>query len=762
MTLSINTAINNVKSCVSTKRLYVFFVVIAGIIYALSMFDASAILSQTPFWTSPVGDLSAHTIGLEYYIREGWHFPIFYVHDLAFPEGVSIIYTDSLPILALLTKIIYKFTGWWGNYFGFWTFLCFPLLSYFISLATIESGEKKFIALLCASVFALSAPALLSRFKHAALMGHFLIAWSFYLYLKILNSKDFWWVCLQFCIVSILTIFVQAYFVLMVFPFFIAAIAQSILNRNIAIKAACLSIVSVTGILLLTGFITGVLGGPGNMSNSAWGFGHYSMNLISPFLPPKDHLQRYLAQFITWSNPNSSGSWNLGLDKTSFKCEGYNYLEGGVLSLDATGGQYEGYNYLGAGVLFLLIIHLFTSRKLIWESIKSHLALSLALFILLLLALSNVAYIGDRLIYEIPINAIFHNLFGIFRVSGRLFWAINYVLIVGLVVLTFKRFRKTTATTLLVLMVSFQLIDTQFLREELKNRIQIGRQPKLGSEWATLIKEHDFLMLYPSYQCGSWGNTIADLELMREMHWVAAKLGKPCNSAYLGRPSRDKDIELQEALKFDILPGGLYIFGKNFPIALLEIQPNFREWCRQSNLGIVCSRNWEKLKILTENNNFRPITQSYLPVLKLNDSKSFSVNEDGNLLCITGWSAPEHWGRWSIGKESVLLCKLHESIDSDVYLKIRADLFVSSTNPTKKINVSVNDKCIATWVCILGEEKNVERTVLIDQEVYKKANGLLNIKFVYDVIESPKQAGISEDQRLICLGIQSLKIVSRP
>src|SRR5215207_5630982 len=80
-----------------------------GTAYVLTFFSPSFILGSSVYWTAPFGDRITNIIGAMYFARDEWRFPLFYVPALAFPEGANIVFTDSLPLLALILKIIYKF-----------------------------------------------------------------------------------------------------------------------------------------------------------------------------------------------------------------------------------------------------------------------------------------------------------------------------------------------------------------------------------------------------------------------------------------------------------------------------------------------------------------------------------------------------------------------------------------------------------------------------------------------------------------------------
>ena len=110
---------------------------LAGLLYALSLFDLDFVLGKGPYWTQPFGDTITHLIGAMYFIRDEWRFPLFFVPQLGFPEGTNIIFMDSLPLLALGDKMASFRNRLRGAIrSGLWLFACLPLLVFFIAKAT--------------------------------------------------------------------------------------------------------------------------------------------------------------------------------------------------------------------------------------------------------------------------------------------------------------------------------------------------------------------------------------------------------------------------------------------------------------------------------------------------------------------------------------------------------------------------------------------------------------------------------------------------
>ncbi len=66
-------------------------------------------VGRAAFWRFPQGtiggaenDLAAPLAAYFYHVQSPWHLPLFYISALDAPSGVNAIYTDFVPIVALI------------------------------------------------------------------------------------------------------------------------------------------------------------------------------------------------------------------------------------------------------------------------------------------------------------------------------------------------------------------------------------------------------------------------------------------------------------------------------------------------------------------------------------------------------------------------------------------------------------------------------------------------------------------------------------
>ena len=145
-------------------------------------------------WIFHGKDMTHHYVGWSYFKNDEWRFPLGLNPQYGLENASSIIYTDSIPLLAFFFKIFKSYLPKDFQYFSFWIFLCFFLQGFF-SFKLINYYTKNIGYSLIASFFFLISPIFLYRISfHLALGAHWLILASFYIQTfnsdKIRNS--FW------------------------------------------------------------------------------------------------------------------------------------------------------------------------------------------------------------------------------------------------------------------------------------------------------------------------------------------------------------------------------------------------------------------------------------------------------------------------------------------------------------------------------------------------------------------------------------------
>ena len=480
---------------------------VLGMLYVLATFDAAFLAGIGPFWANPHGpwlmdaagtqdnvDTLTCLVGYTAFLKEPWHLPVFFVPSLGAPGGTNVIFMDVVPIAALAGKVASGLAGQAVMPYGVWVGLCFVLSAVLAALVMAELGQRSLLAGVAASLLALSAPALLYRFGHMALLGHFEILGALLLYLRDRHLTRYraaaWSAWLGLALLT------HPYLFGMIAPLYAASLLRR--RRTMRPRRWLIEPAVVLGVLVAVMAIAGHVGPGIGTSPSAPGFGFDSMNLASPFWPQRSGV-----------------------------------FPGQQAIIDATGEQYEGFNYLGIGVLLLVVGAVVLNRARLAAMAKSHRELIVALALLTLFALSHRVFLGPIKLIDLDYSWRVNQIAGVFRSSGRMFWPVGYAIMLGSLGLVLRRLPPSWQVGVVVACCALQLLDTEPLRHRLG--VLSGRGiPMLLDEaaWSRRIGEATGLEVYPTFVCSDAPQQVVP---NMELQLFAARVGRPNNSVDTSR-----------------------------------------------------------------------------------------------------------------------------------------------------------------------------------------------------------------------------------
>jgi len=436
------------------------------------------------------GDLAQAAIGQRYFVADAWHWTLLRADGLA--DGVNIAMTDSIPLEAVAIKLLRPAlpAGFYGIFL--WYALCWVLQPAAAVFALRSAGERRPVPAIAAAAMAASMPAMLIRVTHIALCSHFLLLLALGLYFRLARRAGVatWSAALLLPIVSLL---VHPYLMVMVAATLAAAPISLLLRgerRWRGVAALLVAALAVTGALgVLLGYAA-----PGERG----GFGYYSMNLISPFYP---------------------------YDSTLLPApEGPGF---------GTAGQYEGYQYLGAGVLLLLVLCLACLRGRGVQAralLRRHAGLWLAGAALTAFAVSDEIYLGRLHLLDL---AWVPPVVGTLRATGRFFWPVGYMLLIGGVAWSARVLPRPAASALLLGAALLQVLDTGALRR------MVHREMHARPDWSVpaaalrpLLATHGRLVIWPTFGCGA--DELAEPSFMQVL-LLASETALPVNTMYVAR-----------------------------------------------------------------------------------------------------------------------------------------------------------------------------------------------------------------------------------
>ena len=390
-------------------------------------------------------------------------------------------------------------------------------------------------------------------------MAQFEIPLALIFYLRNRNSGAALKTFSQAAGLSLLTLWTQSYLFVMVIGIVFATVAQAVTNRALDWRAA------VAGLLSVAAFSGGVVALSGHLASSgalaSEGFGFFSMNMLSPFAPPRSGLAHSL------------------------------------VVLDCTGGQYEGFNYLGGGVLLLLI-------AAIARPLKTRLTLMPLLAIIkrnqwlftmfvgfTLFALSNVVYLGPWKILDLPLSQSLLDLASMFRSSGRFFWPVMYAVTALAIAAAIPLHGQRGVISPALLAAAALPVDrdTAPLRAAVSHVTAAPESSHIDlAAWRAAIARHQFVRVLPPYSClakpPSWNQEVAV-----EIELAAAFADTPVNSVYAARFKADCHEEGPDGAS-PMHGGALTVYLNEYAgIDRVRALAAAGNGCRGDNRLVVCS-----------------------------------------------------------------------------------------------------------------------------------------------------------------------------
>ncbi len=438
------------------------------------------------------GDWAQHFVGWHLYRSAPWEWPPGAFNSFWYPVGTAIIYTDSLPLLAMPLKLLSPLLPLRFQYIGFWLMLNCMLQGMFGALL-LRCFTRNFVLQLIGAGLFLITPVFISRVGHDTLTTQWLLLAGFWLYFRHGNPERAVWRWLAIATIAAL---VHPYLSVMILALMVAfyvrvTCAQRLLDKRTAVKY----VAAIIGTTLFCWWISGAFTLQPDAGNV--GFGVYSANLL------------------TWVNSSYMSRW-----MPTFAYAG--------------GGQYEGRGYLGIGVLALCAVAtiLATRRDRNIPLIGLRLwPLLLVVTLMTLFAFSTRVAFGSHVLFDITPKYL--PVLGAFRASGRFIWCSTYLITLFAIVAVAYRAGRI-ATTLLALAFLAQLYELAPLHiREARLRFEAGpiqtKQELHDPYWSVATIGRHHVTLVPPPACGKQAAPYLPFSLLAGDH------GMTINSGYLAR-----------------------------------------------------------------------------------------------------------------------------------------------------------------------------------------------------------------------------------
>jgi hypothetical protein len=576
-------------------------------------------------------------LGWEFFRSSPWASPIGLNPRYGYDLSSSIVYSDSIPLLAILFKVVASLLSNPFQYFGLWLLCCYVLQSLIAwKIIGIYTESNIYKALI--TIILLFAPAMLWRLNmtHFALAGHFIILAA--IYLNLINKKNRYFVWGAVLLGAAL---IHFYILFIVYFLYIGNLFDSI-SKNKKIVPLFIEFIVINLLLILFAWQAGYFSIPlGSITYSS--FGNYSTNLLSIF---------------------DSRDYSIFFNGIQQK----NYYD-------------EGFNYIGAGGIFLLLAStpsIWVFKDKLFSKFVEKKYFFITLFILFLLSLTHKISIGNINI-EIDAPSALISLLGFIRCSGRLFWPIYYLLLIVPAVLILRSNTKLISTAILLLAAILQFIDISPLRQKVQSNIVTSSYSHVDERllhpfWNVAAKNYELLLGRPTGSFhGSWhvfGNFIADNKMAT-------------NIVCLARVDERKVLVSQESFDNAIYKGvtnkkALYMIEGIYPWKLsynkLPLSFDSKSDLLVNVDGyVILAPGWKNCaECLKLDTSLIEFTRSKPVVLKGQKIMFDSATSISHNFLLDGWHDSEDWGVWAKDIKANAVFPMPSSHSKYLVLEVRA------------------------------------------------------------------------------------------
>lgn len=483
------------------------------------------------------GDMTQHYVGWQFFRRSGWRFPLGMTDGLM-NEAVSCMYTDSIPLFALVFKLLSPLLPETFQYIGIWGLFCYIAQGAF-AVVLLNRFSRSSIFCIIGSAFYIVSPVVLQRmFTHESLAGHWVILWSLILWAYRDREWKFKWTpVILWTLNAVTAVLVHSYFVPMVYLVLMGYVITDVWSSKKLLRSAA-SVISATVFTLLALFCIGAFEGESRISEG--GLGVYSANLNSLFN---------------------------GMEISKF-----------LKPMNTAQGQYEGFGYLGLGMIFAAVLAVaavirsfdkdrtgFVRNTIsaVRRNRQYIAAFAAVAAVGVFMAASPVCRLNARTLYTIEYPAAVQSLLSVFRASGRFIWVIDYLIFTAVLALMAKLEGKKTAIIAVMFCLGVQMLD---LRDYagMKHNIFAEKveytSPLSDPAWDKLAESSSEIIFVPLK-----GNYLENMTMYFSFAKYACDHNMTLSSFYLARASYENMAQYAEE-QLELLRSGksspekLYIF----------------------------------------------------------------------------------------------------------------------------------------------------------------------------------------------------------
>jgi len=690
---------------------------------------------QNVGWLDGGFDPTLHYLSWEFFRQSPWSFPLGLNPYFGDEISASIVFSDSIPLLAILFKPFSNILPTTFQYLGIWTLVCYLLQAYF-SCKLIGLVTKNWFFQFLGSILFVVSPIMLQRVaEHAALTAHFLVIGA--IYLSFLPSIKYLYA--KWSALLLVALLVNIYFLV---PIFLMMAGRSIdLFRNHLVSGKIISakIAAITVSIGVAAYLVGYFFIPPSGA-SGWEYGYRQLNILGPF---------------------DSQDWSTFIP-----------------AIPLSNPRFESFSYLGLGVILALVILCIrypSEPKIFIGAVARRKYLFLSLVLLWCFAVSNRVAIGPYL-FQIEIPDIIIGVASSLRASGRLFWPIYYLIFFGLIFLIARLFIPKQASLILFVILLVQIVDLlpgsiakfKSISQNKSNHLITNLRDDF---WTSAAKKYKSIKVIPLQR------SVKDLPVgWHQIAIYAKNYGLKTNSVYMGRYDLEKIKKFNQEVDALILSGEynqdtIYILSDE---VLMPVLKNLRHKDRNSLFKIdgylVLAPGWSSCTFCNPVEDSARLNKKYrqfsyeLPLLFSKNSigVDYLVGINNSEITGNGWAYPEDWGVWSEGNSAKITVPL---IDPKLsLLSINIAGFIADRQTSQEVKIILDGIEQKNITLTNSNPVNVVIEIPCDAKVSNKCirhRDYLTLEFKIKNPVSPKDLGVGDDMRKLGVGLRSISFFER-
>lgn len=400
-----------------------------GLVTFLLLYGYELLNVTNVAWLYNKGDVTQHYNGWQFFRNSRWFFPIGLMNTASYPETVSVIYTDAIPLFAVFFKLLSPILPETFQYFGIWGLCCYILQGMVAAVILYKYISKWYVLVLAISFLTFSPWMFYRLYMHSALAAHWIILLCILLSMNSnrlsLKRYTLFWSGL----LSIASM-IHVYFIPICVVFLgcntLYRICKSRTRIILNLGAAFMPILSAIAILWIMGAFYGTV----QFAKDVLGEASANLNFLFNSVGMSD--------FFT-ELPNPLAKW---------KGESFGYLGLGVFIL------------AGINIIGLFCEKEFRAKLYIKKTELIFTGLLLVIFLWLATA-PTVAW-NHHIFFSWLLPQPIYWVLNVFRSLGRFVWPICYVIVLGIMIgssFISKRWIKSGLPILLGVTLCLQIAD---------------------------------------------------------------------------------------------------------------------------------------------------------------------------------------------------------------------------------------------------------------------------------------------------------------